>query len=82
MISDVLSDTVAEMRRYLAEFPECYDGEVRPHLDKLIADMEAMRIKLDTPPPPESWSNQLKPASPSAASENFSESCHRARVSC
>jgi hypothetical protein len=49
MISDVLSDAVKEMRRYLAE-SRCYDGEIRSRLEKLVADMDAMRAELDTPP--------------------------------
>ena len=49
VISDVLSDAVQEMRDYLAELPETY-ANVRGDLDKLIADMDAMRARLDAPP--------------------------------
>lgn len=49
MISDTLSQAVAEMRRYVSEFPRTYADN--PDLLDLIDRMEAMRMKLDTPPP-------------------------------
>lgn len=53
MISDVLSDAVAEIREYLdhkSPFPSCYQGPVRERIERLVAEMEAVRIVLDTPP--------------------------------
>ena len=54
LISDTLSDAVQEMRNYLRDMPEVY-AEARPELEKLIADMDAMRARLDAPPPPSAF---------------------------
>lgn len=53
MISDVLSDAVAEIRRYRQEAGtrHCYSSlECKAVLDMCVATMEATRIYLDTPP--------------------------------
>ena len=51
MISDVLSEAVADIRDYLADpiTADCYTT-VRGRIDALVADMEAVRVILDTPP--------------------------------
>lgn len=48
-ISDILSDAVYEMRCYLASQPSMY-AEVRPRIDALLTEMEAVRVELDRPP--------------------------------
>jgi hypothetical protein len=50
MISDVLWEAIEEIREYQAKFPDAYGGELEPRLDKLVADMDAKRIELDTDP--------------------------------
>lgn len=49
MISDVLSDAIAQIKIYQAELPAVYDA-IRPEIDRTIHEMEVLRIKLDTPP--------------------------------
>lgn len=49
MISDTLSEATEEIRWYLNKMPEAYVG-LRPRIDSLITEMEAIRIELDTPP--------------------------------
>jgi hypothetical protein len=48
-ISDTLSDAINEIRGYLRNQPSMY-ASVRPELDKLLSDMDAMRAALDRPP--------------------------------
>jgi hypothetical protein len=49
-ISDVLSEAIEEIRSYLKDDP-CYaEPNFQTRCKKLVADMEAMRIDLDTPP--------------------------------
>lgn len=52
MISDVLSEAVAEIDRYLTTptFSVCYVGEMRQRIRKCRNEMEAIRRVLDTPP--------------------------------
>jgi arginyl-tRNA synthetase len=52
MISDVLSDAVVSIQEYL-DHPgtrECYVGDVRKRIMKLMAAMTELRIELDAPP--------------------------------
>lgn len=48
-ISDTLFDAAEEIRVYLSEFPDAYEF-VRPEVDRLLKEMDALRVKLDTPP--------------------------------
>jgi hypothetical protein len=50
MISDVLYEADLEIRRYLDELPKVYDGPIKPKIERLLQDMESIRIELDTPP--------------------------------
>lgn len=54
MISDVLSDATAEIRRYLTSptFADIY-SHMQSELDDLMARMNAIRRELDKPPFPE-----------------------------
>ena len=52
MISDVLSDAIAAIRRYQRELPWIYDG-MRPQIDATVAVLERLRGSLDAPPLPE-----------------------------
>jgi hypothetical protein len=49
MISDTLSDAVAAIRKDLDEKADWYVA-YRDEIEKVVAAMEALRIKLDTPP--------------------------------
>jgi hypothetical protein len=49
MISDVLSDAVAEIRQYQRDFPEVYDS-LKLEIAHVIEVMEELRRYLDTPP--------------------------------
>lgn len=53
MISDVLSDAVREIDRYLADpvFAAAYQGDVGEKIRALRDEMDAMRRDLDRPPP-------------------------------
>ncbi len=55
MISDMLSNTVAELDRYLNDpvFADAYDGLLHEDLRELRAKIESMRQRLDAPPPTE-----------------------------
>lgn len=48
-ISDVLFDAGEMISDYLHNQPSMY-AEVRPQIDTLLADMERIRVLLDTPP--------------------------------
>lgn len=52
MISDILADAIAGIRGYQRDLPECYDG-IKKEIDAVVATMDALRHKLDSPPPPE-----------------------------
>lgn len=49
MISDVLHEAVAEIKRYQQSLPQCYDG-LRVEIGKVTAAMDALRTWLDCPP--------------------------------
>lgn len=49
MISDTLSDAAHNIRRYLREKPEMY-AEIANEIEALLAEMDRIRIILDTPP--------------------------------
>ena len=53
MISDVLSEAHSELERYLREFPQVYNGELADKATRLMAQMEELRLELDTPPTPD-----------------------------
>ncbi len=56
MIRDVLADAIAEIDRYLEEFPEVYDGAARMEIEWVRGKMDAARRSLDAPPTAASWS--------------------------
>lgn len=49
-VSDTLFDAIEEIRDTLASQPRMY-GAVRSQIETLLADMERVRLLLDTPPP-------------------------------
>lgn len=49
MISDTLSDAAAEMRTYLAEYPDVY-RDTAPLIVDLLSKMDTVRALLDRPP--------------------------------
>ena len=49
MISDVLSDSIAEIENYQKNMPDVYN-EIKDEINKVKDAMEKLRIKLDTPP--------------------------------
>lgn len=51
MISDTLSDAAADIRDYLRELPDVYKP-VAGEVTDVLAAMDRLRIKLDTPPRP------------------------------
>jgi len=65
MISDTLSDAIADIRVYLDDevMGRAYEGEMRTRIEALVTEMEAIRRILDTPPnfdgprqrPSEAW---------------------------
>ena len=64
MISDVLSDAAENIREYLQKMPDVYQGDVRRHVVRVLTEMEALRICLDTPPfPLGQWFDLTKPIS-------------------
>lgn len=54
MISDVLSEMVADIDRYLCEsvFDRVYEGELRGRIIALRNQADAIRVELDAPPFP------------------------------
>lgn len=48
-ISDILSDSACEIREWLESRPGAY-ADWRPRLEKLLSEMDSIRIELDTPP--------------------------------
>jgi len=48
MISDVLSEAVEDIKRYQRHMPDIYANNER--LKRLVAEMDAVRALLDTPP--------------------------------
>jgi hypothetical protein len=53
MISDVLFEALDDIRGYLDDsvFAEMYSGELRAEIERVVAQMEALRERLDQPPP-------------------------------
>lgn len=54
MISDTLSDAIAEIDRYLTDpvFAGAYaEADVRAHVQRVPEEMEALRVRLDEMPP-------------------------------
>jgi hypothetical protein len=53
MISKVLSDAVDKIRDYLSgpAHRDVYIGATRMEIEALVAEMDRVRKKLDTPPP-------------------------------
>lgn len=49
MISDTLSDAAHEIRKYLCENSDTY-ADMLGDILALLAEMDRVRIKLDTPP--------------------------------
>lgn len=49
MISDVLSDAADQIRNYQRSMPEVY-GSIKADIDRVLENMDSLRIKLDTPP--------------------------------
>jgi hypothetical protein len=49
MISDVLSEATRRIRDYQAAYPSWY-ADLRTEIDTVVASMDALREKLDTPP--------------------------------
>lgn len=50
MISDIFSETVAATREYLDDADTCYTGPIRERIEAAIAELDAIRVILDTPP--------------------------------
>jgi hypothetical protein len=49
MISDVLSDAIDEVRRYLNDV---FSGKLRDEIERVVEQMEKLRAELDRPPAP------------------------------
>lgn len=49
MVSDVLSEAAHDIREYLRTMPQVY-ASIRPELERLLSEMDSIRIFLDTPP--------------------------------
>lgn len=49
MISDTLSDAADDIRRQLKDFPQAY-AAVEGEIQALVAGMDSLRVRLDTPP--------------------------------
>lgn len=50
MISDTLSDAVAEIDRYLGDDTFGYEGPIRDRIRRVRDGMDRLREELDTPP--------------------------------
>jgi hypothetical protein len=50
-ISDVLSEAANDIRDMLLNRPEPY-ADLKPRLEKLVSEMDSIRIELDAPPNP------------------------------
>jgi hypothetical protein len=53
MISDVQFEAPDDIRGYLDNpaFAEKYSGELRAEIERVLAEMEVLRERLDQPPP-------------------------------
>jgi hypothetical protein len=53
MISDVLFEALDDIRGYLDDptFAGTYSGVLRAEIERVLAEMEALRQSLDRPPP-------------------------------
>lgn len=47
MISDTLAEAIADIREYLTDMPEVYQGEMRGRIDAMLEQMESVRALLD-----------------------------------
>ncbi len=50
MISDVLSDAVNEINRYLREYPDVYSGAIRERILEVVDVMGSLGCELDARP--------------------------------
>lgn len=64
-VSDTLSEAVDEIRDVLNNHSGMY-GEIRPQIEALLAEMERVRILLDTPPAGDPGGSASAPAGGSA----------------
>jgi hypothetical protein len=55
-ISDVLFDSAEDIRAYMRAAPAAY-ADVKPRVDQLLKEMDAVRIELDAQPAPDRGSN-------------------------
>jgi hypothetical protein len=53
MISDVLADALTEMQQYLNDptYDRVYSGELRAEIERVMAEMQSLRERLDRLPP-------------------------------
>jgi hypothetical protein len=49
MISDILSDAIADIRKCQDELPENYNA-MEAEINAVVSIMKVLRVKLDTPP--------------------------------
>jgi hypothetical protein len=52
MVSDTLFDAGEEIRRYLADMPDIYKGDIRAAIVRLLVQMDEVRVLLDAAPEP------------------------------
>ena len=54
VISDVLADALDRIREYLDDpvYATMYDGELRNDIERVVQQMERLRVELDRPPAP------------------------------
>jgi hypothetical protein len=52
MISDALADACRQIRSYLGDplYAEMYSGNLRNEIERVLAEMEGLRVTLDAPP--------------------------------
>ena len=49
MISDVLAQAISDIRGYQRDLPKVY-RDLKPRIDRLVAEMDKLRDELDTAP--------------------------------
>jgi hypothetical protein len=51
MVSDALADACEQIRDYLDDpmYAQMYSGKLRDEIERVLAEMEALRIMLDAP---------------------------------